>query len=281
MSRQPLVSLSRRRWLTVAGGTLFSALSSPARPKASAVEIEFYRHPASLPGFFSNAYLIEGRESCVLVDAHLNIDEALDLAALVENIGKPISDFVITHPHPDHYLGLELLGPLFPKAAVSSSEVSLGFIRAAAADWLHFRNAMRPLRSGPIVLAETVFECLVMPDAESVAPVVLFEPKTRTLLAGDHALNRQHLWLVEGRPFAWRQNLDQLLALSPSTVLPGHGAVGGIEVLRNTDAYLKEFITLRKRGLSSKQISQAMMERYANHAFPEALQYSVLVDKMQ
>lgn len=109
---KPAASLSRRRWMGVMGSAFVSTLSLPAFPKIHDGGVEIQQHAAALPGFYSNAYLIEGAQSCALVDAHLNIDEARDLAALVATIRKPVTSIVITHPHPDHYLGLEHLGPV-------------------------------------------------------------------------------------------------------------------------------------------------------------------------
>lgn len=226
----PAASVSRRRWMGVMGSAFFSTLSLPAFPKTLDDGVDIQQHAAALPGFYSNTYLIEGPQSCTLIDAHLNIDEARDLAALVGTIRKPVTSIVITHPHPDHYLGLEYLGPLFPRAVIRSSEPSLNFIRTAAADWRNFTNPMRPLRSGPISLAGTTFECLVMPDAESVAPIVLFEPQSRTLVTGDHVLNSQHLWLVEGRLTAWRRNLERLAGLFPFKPLFTHISKSSISV---------------------------------------------------
>lgn len=263
------------------GSAFVSTLSLPAFPKIHDGGVEIQQHAAALPGFYSNAYLIEGAQSCALVDAHLNIDEARDLAALVATIRKPVTSIVITHPHPDHYLGLEHLGPLFPDAVIRSSGQSLNFIRTAAADWKDFKNPMLPLHTRPISLAGTMFECLAMPDAESVAPIVLYEPDSRTLVAGDHVLNGQHLWLVEGRPTAWRRNLKRLAALSPTLVLPGHGVVGGAELIGATDTYLQDFVSLREQKTSAQQLLNAMLERYPDHVFPEALQNSVMVTEME
>lgn len=263
------------------GSAFISTLSIPVFPKTLDDGVEIQQHAAALAGFYSNAYLIEGPQSCALIDAHLNIDEARDLAALAATIGKPVTNIVITHPHPDHYLGLEFLGPLFPDAVIRSSEPSLNFIRTAATDWRNFTNPMRPLPSGSISLAGTKFECWVMPDAESVAPLVLFEPESRMLVTGDHVMNSQHLWLVEGRLTAWRSNLEQLAGLFPSLVLPGHGAVGGTELIRATDTYLHDFMSLRRQQLPAERLLEAMLERYPNHAFPEALQASVLAGEME
>ncbi|WP_170785655.1 MBL fold metallo-hydrolase [Ruegeria lacuscaerulensis] len=123
--------ISRRQWMRVAGCAMLSALARPAQADAPQLD----RHPAPEVGFFANACLIEGPQSCVLVDANLNVSEAQDLARLVRETGKPLTHIVITHPHPDHYLGLQFLGPQFPQAIVASAAQSLTFIETAALDW--------------------------------------------------------------------------------------------------------------------------------------------------
>jgi glyoxylase-like metal-dependent hydrolase (beta-lactamase superfamily II) len=270
--------ISRRRWLKIAGVTATSVLTLPFAPKAQTGGQGIYQHASPRQGLYSNSYLIEGANSCVLVDAHLNKDEAAELARFVVGVGKPLEAIIVTHPHPDHYLGLQYLMPRWPMAVVRSAEVSLEIIRTVAADWGPFSNPLVPVEEGTLTLASREFECMLPPDAESVAPVVLYEADSKTLVAGDHLLNSQHLWLVEGRLEAWRRNLENISSKWPvETVLPGHGAVGGQELFTSTDTYLSDFMDLMSQGLTATKLRQEMLRRYPYYVFTEALDSSIRV----
>ncbi len=278
MTCSPETGLTRRQWIGISGAAATSVLVFPFQAAAKEASHEFHQHPSTRKGFYANSYLIEGDDQCALIDAHLNGDEAQDLARLINATGKPLTTIVITHPHPDHYLGLEHLGPLFSAAAVRSSEATLEIIRTTAADWREFPNVLKPLKQGSLMLANRPFELLLLPDAESIAPVVLFDAETRTLIAGDHVLNGQHLWMVEGRMEAWRNNLALLADLSPRTVLPGHGKIGGPELIESTDGYLRDFLSMKAQNLTAALIKQEMLARYPDHLFTEALDSSILAN---
>ncbi len=278
MTNSPKTILSRRKWIGISGAAATSALVFPFQVAAKEADHKFHQHRSTLKGFYANSYLIEGEDECALIDTHLNIDEAQDLTKLINAIGKPLKTIVITHPHPDHYLGLEHLGPLFPTATIQSSKATLEIIRTTAADWQAFPNSLKPLKQGDILLANRQFKCLLLADAESVAPVVLFDTKSKTLITGDHVLNRQHLWMVEGRMEAWRNNLALLADLSPKVVLPGHGDIGGPELIGLTDSYLRDFLSMKTRNLTAALIKQGMLARYPNHLFTEALDNSILAN---
>ncbi len=279
MTSRSIEEVSRRNWITLAGLTVLSGLVSPAVTFAKTQKQNYLRHGSDKKGFFSNSYLLEGSDECLLIDTHLNRDEALELSALVAATGKPLSTIIITHPHPDHYLGLEYIAPLHPAAEVLSSKRALEVVSIASSGWRGFRNSLRRLESGPVTLSGHQFECLLPPDAESIAPVVLYEQKSGTLISGDHVLNGQHLWLVEGRTNAWKNNLEQISnKWVINLVLPGHGEIGGSNLIDQTHQYLSRFQALIERGSTSDQARQSMLEFYPDHLFVEALDNSILAN---
>jgi glyoxylase-like metal-dependent hydrolase (beta-lactamase superfamily II) len=81
-------------------------------------------------------------------------------------------------------------------------------------------------------------QLLSLKDGESAHATAVWIPGSRALIAGDLAYNKVHLWLRENRPENWLAMLDRLEKPKPATVYPGHGTVGGPEVLAADREYI-------------------------------------------
>jgi len=268
--------INRRKFLGQTIGILAlgtSAHASTTNSRRQNIKVQ----SADAEGFHANSYLIIGHDDLTLVDAQLNAQEAAKLIKFIQAFNKPLKNIVITHSHPDHYLGLEFIAPKFPDAKIISSARSIKVIKRTIKFWSNFDNEFHPLTSGQCSFSNLNMECLVMPDAESIAPLVLYIPDQKTLIAGDHVLDHQHLWLAEGRAEAWLDNLRTLnQKWNIECVLPGHGQIGGAELLTQTKSYIEDFLKLMKscnKELTRKQ----MMELYPNHRFTQALDVSLQV----
>jgi len=266
---------ARRRWMTVGQGGVAASLWTTRDALFALSSDSFQRHASAKDGFFANAYLYEDGHECVLIDAHLTEDQAHSVVRRIDSINKPLAAIVITHPHPDQYLGLEIIGPKFPNVEIVSTAQSLDVISDDAAGWRGFNNELRSFDTGRVNFGTIEFDCLCPQDAESIAPLVLFDPQTRTLIAGDHVLHGQHLWLVENRIAAWRENLELIQQTwDIETVLPGHDSVGSADLIAQTDAYLARFEALITAKASVQEAKSQMLNAYPDHKFTEALEFS-------
>lgn len=161
--------------------------------------------------------------------------------ALVEHAldGQPLGRLLNTHLHSDHCGGNRLLQTHFPEL---TTLVPIGHWEAASA-WDRSRlsydavgqfcerfavqGALSP--GDEMVLGEGSWQVHAAPGHDMDA-VMLFEPQSRTLIAGD-ALWEQRLAIIfpelEGGPgfSATRATLDLIEQLAPRWVVPGHGAV--------------------------------------------------------
>jgi len=262
--------------LAFGGGVVSQPVSAIA---ATDNPFSIKQHVANPDGFYVNSYLLVGEKSITLVDAQLNEIEAQRIVDLIKSTGKPLEHIIITHTHPDHIMGLPTIGKAFPDAKIHSSPRSIDIIRKTAAHWKGFHNPTSPLLSGQFNFSGIAMECALMPDAESIAPLVLFLPDSKTLVAGDHVLNGQHLWLAEGRADNWLQNIADIKTRWPiATVLPGHGEMGGTELLDITQTYIERF----KQAVGAKDrptAKQQMLKHYSDWVFETALNTSLAVYK--
>ncbi len=62
----------------------------------------------------------------------------------------------------------------------------------------------------------------------------------RIVLAGDLAMVGLHPAVSDGRPDRWRAILRRIRALRPERVVPGHGPVGSLRDVEETDRYLSD-----------------------------------------
>src|SRR3954467_14998454 len=96
--------------LAAVAASLVSSFAFAAEP----LKVEVFT--ASPDAFLVTSSLITGEKDAVLVDAQFTLSEAHRLAAKVLESRKTLKTIVITHAHPDHWFGVEVLKAQFPEA---------------------------------------------------------------------------------------------------------------------------------------------------------------------
>ena len=66
----------------------------------------------------SNSHIILGKKEAILIDAQFNVEDAQNVVDLILQSGRKLSKIIITHPHPDHYYGLQVIGAKFWDAEI-------------------------------------------------------------------------------------------------------------------------------------------------------------------
>jgi glyoxylase-like metal-dependent hydrolase (beta-lactamase superfamily II) len=228
-----------------------------------------------------NAYIVEGAEGLVVVDALLTVSASNELRRRADAIGKPIKAVLVTHPHPDHYAGLStvtaglyvpiiaqagvddvvrrdddlkdrVVGPMFgdewPKKRVFPNE------RIADGTRLEFGPglAFRAIDVGP---AESHHDSMFVLEGERPAAFI-----------GDLTYDLMHPYMADGEAESWRKAIARFQAELPEDMLlfVGHGAPTTPALLRWQRADLDTFETAiraadwRDRTKASKQVVAAM-----------------------
>lgn len=153
--------------------------------------------------------------------------------------GQHLGRIINTHLHSDHCGGNHALQARDPRIETLVPAASFEAVQAWDADRLSYQatgqhcvafKADATLRPGQtIVLGPALWQVHAAPGHDPDA-VLLFEPQTRTLIAGD-ALWEDRLAIIfpelEDQPgFAQtRRTLDLIEQLQPRRVIPGHGPV--------------------------------------------------------
>lgn len=206
--------------------------------------------------FFVNAFILESAKNIVLVDTHFlysSIDVMCNFAA---SFGKCLQGIFLTHPHPDHFNGVDRVCERFGSVPVFSSRETAEAMQAMAtakvATWApkygddyptKFRYPNEIIASGSTLrLGDIEILPLNIGAGESCDLTVLGLSDDR-LIASDLVYNRCHPWLAEGRSGEWLRQIDLVQNEFPGIrqVFAGHGPAGGREALSAQRDYLLRF----------------------------------------
>ncbi|MDH6111853.1 glyoxylase-like metal-dependent hydrolase (beta-lactamase superfamily II) [Kitasatospora sp. MAP12-15] len=244
------------------------------------LEIDVFVGPES--AFFVTSTLIIGRRDAILVDAQLTRSAGRELAEWIAGKDRNLLAIVITHPHPDHYFGVEEVLRLFPQAHVlAAPQVVDEIVRTAAGKVVQWRPVFgddlpeapvvpRALLPQPLMIDRQLIRVLYLGQGDSAHCTVVHVPGARTVIAGDLVYNGTHVWTAETTPAergVWAQNLGRIADLGVERVIAGHRAPDqdddAARVLTFTDDYLKEFDRLLAEHPGDPEgLVTAMSERF-------------------
>lgn len=242
-----------------------------------------------------NAYIFSDNQSVILVDCLRNSNEAKLLAEEIKKQNKPLTHILITHGHPDHYLGLNVMRQQFPntKIVVTKEEIKndiIGFSKwMETVGWLETEPAMKPkspenengfdyennievLNSNSLKLAEGAVLELNSDYAASECEhlTTIYNKELNAFFTNDFCYNGVHIWLAvdaENKAF-WKRQLNQfeidLSTLNPK-VYPGHGKPSDISLFGNVKKYIEDFEETIANSKTRAEAMKRMQELYPDH----------------
>jgi glyoxylase-like metal-dependent hydrolase (beta-lactamase superfamily II) len=243
-----------------------------------------------------NAYLFSDDESSILVDALRNSAEAKSLVQFIKAKNKPLTHVLITHGHPDHYIGINVLKNEFPnvKIVVAKSEIKADIIGFStwmeSVGWLEKEFMMKPksaanpegfdyaaqievLNTKELFLAQGA-KLELHTDylaAEGENLTTIYNADLNVFLTADFTYNKVHPWLaIDKQNIAnWKNQLDQftedLAALKP-TIYPGHGQPSDISLFGELKQYIEYFEETVASSVTRQEAMEKMITQYPKHA---------------
>ena len=235
----------------------------------------------------ANAHLIMGDKEAILVDVVMSKTEALKLADMVKNSKRTLKVIFITHAHPDHFLGLDVLADAFPDAEILSSTAVAEAIKKNGPTLI---GRMRTILSedGParlivpellskneLFLEDVPLNVIEFSEGESEYHTALFIASSGDYFASDLIYNQTHLFLREKRIDGWSKQLDRIENMAGvKTIFPGHGPKTDLSSIKVMRAYLQDFS--KAVSLNSVEEAKAMMlEKYPEYNMRGFLDYSL------
>jgi len=241
------------------------------------------------------ATLVTGEKQALLVDAGFTRADGHRLAAAVLDSGKELTTVFISHADPDFYWGAEVIADAFPKAEFVATPLVIDHIKAAYEGKLKAWEAvgvnrptrlvdMRPI-TGDIVLEGERLELkggpAILPDRH-----YLWHAASGTILGGVLVFSNEHVWTADtpaaDQVAAWTALLDEMRALNPSLVIPGHrtpDAPADITAIDHTRDYLGVFLEVVAAAPDGPAATAELINRYPNAGMQIAAQIGPKVAK--
>lgn len=252
---------------------------------------------ADSQSFHVNAVVVSGKTEAVVIDSGFTRADALRVAAHVLDSGKQLKTIFISNADPDFYFGAEVLKGLFPEAQVLTTPAVRAKIQAKMAGkvafWAPKMGANAPQQ--PIV-PELLQGTRLMVDGEALEvrgttgalahrPYVWI-PSIQTIAGNIAIFGNLHVWTADTQKpserKAWLAQLDEIEALQPTTVVPGHMAAGNaldMGAVRYTRDYLLRFDAEAAQAQSGADLIERMKKAYPQAGLGLALEIGAKVNK--
>jgi glyoxylase-like metal-dependent hydrolase (beta-lactamase superfamily II) len=232
--------------------TLALAAAAMAQPK---LQLKVH-HGAGQTGYDVNSTMISGERDMLVIDPQFSLSEAHRLAAEILESKKNLTTIYVTHPHPDHLFGLAVLHQAFPSARMVALPAT---VAAAKTGWPARQKFWFPTYGNNIPGPEPVLpEELATPvltlegenfpitggvqGADGPGNSFVYIPSLKAVVTGDIMFD--HVYFGVPRDQArenWLKTTEQIVALNPAIIVPGHEGPGATRNLA-TLAWMKKYI---------------------------------------
>ncbi|MEU2737398.1 MBL fold metallo-hydrolase [Streptomyces sp. NPDC007095] len=242
------------------------------------------------------ATLITGENEALLVDAAFTRADGHRLAAEILDSGKKLTTVFVSHADPDFYFGAEVIADAFPNATFVATPLVIEHIQhsyegklkawAALGPNLPTRLVdLTPLTGDALALEGHRFELkggpAALPDRH-----YLWQAEHRALLGGVLLFQQEHVWVADtptpGDRAAWIDLLDEMAALEPELVVPGHrlpATPADASAITATRDYLLAFEEELAKAADGAALTEALVKRYPDNGMLIAAQIGAKVAK--
>ncbi len=245
------------------------------RPLAPGVSII----PDPRINYVPNIGVIEGSKAILVVDTGLGPENGKRVYALATQIAQGRRIYLTTtHFHPEHSFGASAFpaeGFILNQAQADElAEKGPGYLDLFRSFGTIERNALQgTCFIKPAIVYQGRYELdlggrsvtLLEAPAHTRGDQLVYDAQSGVVFAGDLIEERFFPIMPDSdtRGSRWIEVADQILALSPRIVVPGHGEVGNADLVRTTRAYLqqvREAVWARvDLGQTQEQVTQALL----------------------
>jgi glyoxylase-like metal-dependent hydrolase (beta-lactamase superfamily II) len=256
-------------------------------PQTDALSIDTFISANST--FNVTSTLVSGGGSGVLVDAQFTLSQGRKLAEWIAEKTPSLSAIVVTHHHPDHYLGALAVLDRFPGTPVYSTEhvaKNVASTQGQYAAWIdYFAGDVAtdpvlpiPLSSSTLQLAGHELRLVRGGQGDCGEETIVHIPSARTAITGDLVYNGTHVGTAEtnkAQRAAWLASLDFLATLDVDTIIAGHKAAGRPDDAAGQLSFMRQYLTDFDALLANTKDSATLIDR-VSAAYPDLAAVALL-----
>src|ERR1700722_11191085 len=206
-------------------------------------------------GYDVNSTMISGEKDMLVIDPQFTLSEAHRLPAEILESKKNLTTIYITHPHPDHLFGLAVLKQAFPSARIVALPATANAAKNAwpARQKFWFPTYGNNIPGPDAVLPEELSAPMLTLEGEQI-PITggvqgdgpgnsfVYIPSLKAVVAGDTVFDHVYFGVPKDKAREdWMKTLDQILALQPVIVIPGHQGPGATQNMASIQ-FMKKYI---------------------------------------
>jgi glyoxylase-like metal-dependent hydrolase (beta-lactamase superfamily II) len=241
------------------------------------------------------ATLITGEQEALLVDAAFTRADGHRLAAEILDSGKKLTTVFVSHADPDFYFGAEVIADAFPDATFVATPIVIEHIQHSYEGKHKAWEALGPNLptrlveltplTGDLALEGHRFQLkggpAGLPDRH-----YLWQAEHRALLGGVLLFQQEHVWVADtptpGDRASWVDLLDEMAALNPELVVPGHrlpDTAADASAITATRDYLLAFEEELGKAADGAALTEALVNHYPDNGMLIAAQIGAKVAK--
>jgi glyoxylase-like metal-dependent hydrolase (beta-lactamase superfamily II) len=256
------------------------AIAFTAAQAAEPLNVKVYNAAGS--SFNVNSTLVYGEKEAMVIDAGFTRADALRIAANVLDSGKQLTTIYVSQADPDYYFGVETLKEIFPQADVVSTPAVLEKLNAKMAGKVAFwgpkmgANAPRQpvvpraLEGTRLTLEGQTIEIRGTQGLLAHRPYTWI-PSIKAVVGNLAVVGNMHVWTADTQTAperaAWVAQLDEMAALKPELVVPGH-MKAGTSLDASSITFTKDYLQTFEKNLAASKNSGELIETMKK-AYPQ------------
>jgi glyoxylase-like metal-dependent hydrolase (beta-lactamase superfamily II) len=271
--------------------TVIAASLAIAFASAQAAPLNVKVYNADANSFNVNSTLVYGEKEAMVIDAGFTRADALRIAANVLDSGKQLTTIYVSQADPDYYFGVETLKEIFPQAEVVSSAAVLEKLNAKLAGKVAFwgpkmgANAPRKpvlpraLQGNTLKLDGQTIEIRGTQGLLAHRPYAWI-PSIKAVVGNIGVFGNMHVWTADTQSgaerAAWVAQLDEMAALKPELVIPGH-MKAGTSLDASAIAFTKNYLQTFEKNLAANKTSASLIPAM-KQSFPQVTDGAMSLD---
>ena len=265
------------------------AIAFTAAHAAQPLTVKVYNADGN--SFNVNSTLVYGEKEAMVIDAGFTRADALRIAANVLDSGKQLKTIYVSQADPDYYFGVETLKEIFPQADVVTTPAVLEKIVSKMSGKLAFwgpkmgANAPRTpvvpraLQGTSLTLEGQTIEIRGTTGLLAHRPYAWI-PSIQAVVGNIGVFGNMHVWTADSQTAqeraAWVAQLDEMAALKPVLVVPGH-MKAGTQVDASAIGFTKNYLQTFEKNLAASKNSAELVNAM-KQAYPQVTDGAMSLD---